>query len=119
MHDSQVFGKILDPANEGNGVWADSAYRSAERIEWLFRNGYEPHLQRKAQRGVPLTEWQRLGNRIRSRIRSRVEHIFGVQARRMGDTILRGIGIGRARCRIGLRNLAYNLTRYALLVQTA
>ena len=29
VHDSQALGDILDVDNEGDGVWADSAYRSA------------------------------------------------------------------------------------------
>ncbi len=35
---------------------------------------------------------------------------------KMGDTILRCIGQTRARCKIGLRNLSYNIDRYAMLV---
>ncbi len=50
--------------------------------------------------------------------RSRVEHIFGVQTQRAGNLILRGVGIVRAKVKIGLRNLAYNLDRYATLVLT-
>ena len=30
VHDSQKLGDVLDPANTASGVWADSAYRSAE-----------------------------------------------------------------------------------------
>ena len=40
-------------------------------------------------------------------------------ARRMGDKLLRTVGLARAAVKIGLRNLSYNLDRYALLVQAA
>jgi len=41
--------------------------------------------------------------------------VFGVQAQMAGSLILRCIGIMRARINIGLRNLADNLNRYAVL----
>ena len=70
--------------------------------------------QEEAQQ-IPLTESQKESNREKSKIRSRVEHIFGVQSQRAGSLLLRGIGIVRAKTKIGLRNLSYNLSRYALL----
>ncbi|WP_217641261.1 transposase [Desulfobacula phenolica] len=63
-----------------------------------------------------MTEWEKQGNRTRSRIRSRIEHIFGVQAMTAGSLIVRTIGLARAKAKIGLRNLAYNMTRYKTLV---
>ena len=56
--------------------------------------------------------WRGVVSCVRS---GRVEHVFGVQSQRAGGLLLRGIGIVRARAKIGLRNLAYNLSRYALL----
>ena len=34
---------------------------------------------------------------------------------RTGSTVMRGIGAVRIRAKIGLRNMAYNMTRYAML----
>lgn len=115
VHDSNVFEVLLDPNNSSKDVWADSAYRSSESIKSLEANGYREHLQRKGTRSHKLTNWEQRGNRTRSKIRSRVEHIFGVQAQRAGNTILRGIGLIRAGTKIGLRNLAFNLDRYGTL----
>lgn len=56
------------------------------------------------------------GNKTRSRVRSRVEHIFGVQAQKAGTLILRTVGIARAFVKIGLRNLAYNMDRVGTLL---
>jgi len=36
-----------------------------------------------------------------------------IQAMRTGDLIIRTIGLARAKVKLGLRNLAYNLERYA------
>lgn len=118
VHDSQVFIELLDPENTSADVFADSAYRSAETLGHLDLLWYREHLQRKGHRGRPLSSWEKQGNHTRSKTRSRVEHIFGIQAMKMGDTILRCIGLVRARCKIGLRNLAYNLDRYAMLRTT-
>ncbi|MBW2328832.1 MAG: transposase [Deltaproteobacteria bacterium] len=59
-------------------VWADSAYRSGDAIDRLKSIGYRVHLQRIGSRNCKLTKWEQQGNRIISRIRSQVEHIFGV-----------------------------------------
>ena len=119
LHDSQVFEELLDPTNTSREVWADSAYRSQESMERLTALGYREHLQRKGRRAHPLTDWEKKGNHTRSKTRSRVEHIFGMQSMRAGgNLIIRAIGISRARAKIGLRNLAYNISRYAKLCST-
>jgi len=115
VHDSNVFEELLDPKNSSKDVWADSAYRSQESMEKLKQNGYREHIQRKGSRSRKLTKWEIQGNRTRSKTRSRVEHIFGVQAQRAGNMVLRCIGIIRAGTKIGLRNLAFNLDRYGTL----
>jgi len=115
VHDSQVFEALLDEDNSSRDVWADSAYRSEEKVEVLEKDGYREHLQRKGCKHKALTEREKRGNRTRSRIRSRVEHVFGAQAMRAGDLILRTIGLVRAKAKIGLRNLVYNLDRFCVL----
>jgi transposase, IS5 family len=54
------------------------------------------------------------GNTSRARVRSRVEHVFAAQKCRLG-LVIRSIGVVRARMKIGLANLTYNLTRLAWL----
>ncbi len=115
VHDSRQFEKLLDENNTSREVWADSAYRSEGRLAELERRGFRERLQRKGCRNKPLSEREKRGNRTRSKVRSRVEHVFGVQAMRAGNLLLRTIGQVRASCVIGLRNLAYNLDRYAML----
>jgi IS5 family transposase len=118
VHDSQVFEDLLDENNSSRDVYADSAYRSGESIERLAELGFREHLQRKGCKNRKLTKWEQQGNRTRARKRSRIEHVFGVQAMMAGNLILRCIGMIRARVKIGLRNLAYNINRYALLETT-
>ena len=116
-HDSNVFEELFRE-NTSRAVYADSAYRSAGNLENLARAGYREHIQRKGSRNHPLTAREKEGNRTRSRIRSRVEHVFGIQSQRAGRLLLRSIGLARAKVKIGLRNLAYNIDRMSLLLST-
>jgi IS5 family transposase len=118
VHDSQVFEDLLDTDNTSLDVYADSAYWSKESLELLSEQGFRQHLQRKGCRHRKLTEREKRGNHTRSKTRCRVEHVYGVQAMMAGDLILRCIGIIRARAKIGLRNLAYNMFRYKTLAAT-
>jgi len=115
VHDSNVFEELLDQKNSCRDVWADSAYRSQDKLEKLAKQGFREHLQRKGCRNKKLTQRELQGNHTRSKIRSRVEHIFGVQSQRAGCLIVRVIGLTRAAAKIGLRNLAYNIDRFSLL----
>ena len=115
VHDSQVFYAVLDPDNADPEVWADSAYRSEETEAVLAQAGYVSHIQEKGQAGKPLSDEQHRHNRQRSRIRARVEPVFGFQENSLGGKRARTLGLARARLKIGLMNLAYNLCRYVHL----
>ena len=115
VHDSNHFVDLLDMDNSSQDVWADSAYRSEEHLEVLSSLGFREHIQRKGYRGRPLSDRERRGNRTRSAVRSRVEHIFGAMLSKAGNLVMRCIGMSRAKTTIGLRNLTYNLGRYAFL----
>jgi hypothetical protein len=52
----------------------------------------------------------RRANAAKSKIRSRIEHVFAEQKDRMG-LFIRTIGIARARVKIGMANLVYNFKR--------
>lgn len=115
LHDSNVFEELLGEDNACRAVWADSAYRVPRILDFLEQWGFREHIQRKGARGRKLSEREQRGNRTRSKIRSRVEHVFGIQAMRAGRLLVRSIGIARARCKIGLRNPAYNPDRFVTL----
>ena len=75
----------------------------------------DSHIHEKGSRAAPLTEEQQASNRNKSKVRARVEHIFGAQAA-MGGHVVRTIGIERAKVKVGLMNLAYNMKRLVQLV---
>ena len=67
---------------------------------------------RRVFRGHPLNEEQKQNNRSKSKIRSRVEHVFGFVERSMGCLVFLGIGIVRARANVAMTNLTYNIARF-------
>src|SRR5262245_27489686 len=73
VHDSQKLDDVLDLSNTGDGVWADSAYRSAQIEAGLKAKGLQSHIHRRAARNRPLSERQKSANTTRSRVRARVD----------------------------------------------
>ena len=114
VHDSQVFDKLVDKNDEA--VLADSAYLSEEAREHLLECNCEDFIQLKGYRNQPLSEEEKKTNKLRSRIRVRVEHVFGRMSQMAMDR-LRTIGKERAHHQIGLSNLVYNMDRYAFLMR--
>ena len=116
VHDSQRFEEMLDSKASDRGVWADSAYVSEEHLAKLREMGLEPHLCEKGYREHPLTDEQKQSNREKSRVRSRVEHVFGqISQTCRGRRTLFTIGLLRAEVKICFQNLAYNMFRLAIL----
>ena len=106
---------MIDPDNTNADVWADSAYRSRETECKLKSRGHRGHIHHKGKRNKPLSERKQAVNQKRSRIRARVEHVFGYQENSMGGKLIRTIGLARASAKIGLMNLGYNMKRLVYL----
>ena len=114
VHDSNVFEELLDPDNGSADVWADSAYSSQEKEENLADLGYRSKVHRKGKRGKPLSDRSKKANTKKSKVRCRVEHVFGSQ-RDLRKKAIRSIGIMRARTEIGMMNIVYNMRRLCFL----
>ena len=113
-HDSRVFEELLDERNSSGEVWGDSAYFSREHEELLRAGGWRSRIHRKANRNRPLGARSREANRKRSKVRASVEHVFA-QHEAMGGKRVRTVGMARARVKIGMMNLVYNMRRLAWL----
>jgi transposase, IS5 family len=119
VHDSQKFDELLNQGNTSADVYADSAYRSAETETKLNSRGFRSRIHRRASRNHPLSKAQENANRRKSRVRARIEHVFGAQQTAPGGRIIRTIGIARATVKIGLQNLVYNIRRLVTLERMA
>lgn len=115
VHDSQKLEALLDPCNTRQSAWADSAYRSQDSDALLRGRWIVNRIHYRSWHGAGLPEWQKETNRRRSKIRARVEHVFGHQVKSMRMTVVRGIGLARASLKIGLANLVYNMSRLVQL----
>ena len=125
--DGAQLSTVVVPGNTGSTVWADTAYRSKSEEDfanmdrthvcptneaWLDKNGYRSDIHHKKPKGRPMSEATSRANGRRSKIRAIVEHVFAHQKARMG-LFIRTIGIDRARIKIGMVNLVYNINRFA------
>lgn len=112
-HDGAQLDRLVRRDIMATGVWADSAYRSKKNEDWLSKHGLVSHIHRKKPPGKPMPDHIRRGNATRSKVRAFVEHVFADQKHRMGMKI-RTIGIDRAKIKIGLCNIAYNIRRLVM-----
>ena len=113
-HDGARLAEVVDADNTAADVWADTAYRSAKNEARLAARGLVSRIHRKKPQGRPMSVLTRRGNARKSAVRSAVEHVFARQKGPMG-LVVRTIGIARARVKIGLANLAYNMKRLVWL----
>jgi len=116
-HDGARLEDVLDRSNTASDIWADTAYRSAKNEAWLASRGLVSRIHRKKPAGRPMPARTRQANARKSAVRSAVEHVFARQKGPMA-LVVRTIGIARARVKIGLANLAYNIRRYVWLSTT-
>lgn len=115
VHDSQPFENLIDYLNGLAKLWADSAYISVDILNFLKGKEIEPEINEKAYRNKPLTDAQKESNRIKSKTRARVEHVFGFIENSLKAGMIRTIGFIRAKSQIAMINLTYNLFRFCQL----
>jgi IS5 family transposase len=112
VHDSQLIPSLLDPENTDDIVWGDSAFAGMKFAELLELGGFESNIHEKGSRHHPLCEEAKERNKVRSKIRAKVEHAFGGMVTWMKGKLTRRIGLDRTRAWWGLRNLTFNFMRY-------
>ena len=112
VHDSQPMPTMINETDKA--VYADSAYWGSVVAEALPQN-VENCIQERGTKKQPLTEEQKASNRIKSKTRCRIEHIFGFMTNSMHGITVRSVGLARAEFNIGLTNLIYNLCRFEFL----
>lgn len=115
VHDSQMMGKLVKKKDAHHEMYADGAHQSAEIREMLEQKKIRNRIHEKGYRNHPLTARQEEKNRLKSKVRARVEHVFGFVVNTMGGFFIRCIGKIRAEAMIGLKNLTYNICRSAQL----
>ena len=97
LHDKHPLPDLLHGAEKQ--VYGDSAYASQEELI----HSKAPHAQDRTNRRVhpasPTVDLERMVNRVKSRVRSRVEHVFAVVKRLWGFSKVRYRGLAKNGCR--------------------
>jgi IS5 family transposase len=115
INDSQVFIDLINEKDKD--IKVDSGY-SGEEYKKVILEKYPDiklHICARPYRNKPLTEEAKESNKLISKIRCRIEHIFGYMTRFMGNLTARCHGIERITSHICNKNLAYNIKRYVYL----
>lgn len=110
VHDSNVIQPLLEGSDRGQDLYLDAGYEAKEDV--VKENGMNPIICEKGHRNHPLTDEQKRNNRTKSKARCRIEHIFGFIEGAMNGSLVRSIGMVRAKAANALTNLVYNIFRY-------
>ena len=115
VHDSKALNWVLnEEEDEGRVLYADSAYAGKELEETVRSFNVTPCFCEKGRVNHPLTAEQKTNNRKKSKIRCRVEHVFGFIQTVFTGSFVRSIGFKRAEAHNWLTMLGYNLCRQEL-----
>ena len=113
-YDGALLPALLDRTNTASEVWADTSYRSRANERHLADSGLRSQIHRKKPKGKPMPANTARANGRKSKVRAAVEHVFAHQKGPMG-LVIRTIGLARARVKIGLANLVFNMKRMVWL----
>lgn len=116
VHDSRALAWMLNEEEDaGRTLFADSAY-SGKNLEELTRSfNVNPCFCEKGYANTPLTELQQKLNHLKSKIRCRIEYVFGYIETVFKGSFVRSIGLKRAAFHSWLTALAYNVFRRQVL----
>lgn len=111
VHDSQVLEQLLENKDKEQKLYADSAYTGEDQEKVIAKKKMINKIHEKGYRNKELTKTQIRENKRKSKVRARVEHVFGFIENNMSGSYIRTIGKNRAEAIIGLINLTYNIFR--------
>jgi len=116
ISDNHMADLLLDKKEDGGQpLYGDSAYSTKELYECYKKKNIISKVIRQGYRYKALTKAEKKANRKNSRIRGRIEHVFGFMTNSMNGMFLRYRNFIRNRIGIGLMNLTYNLFRLVQL----
>lgn len=115
VHDSQALDALL---REGDPMtWLDAGYAGKPCADLLAAKKIPAKVCGKGSRNNPLKPGQKRSNKAKSRVRSRVEHVFGFMTGSMKAMYKKHVGIVRNRGAIIMTNLVYNMMRTEQIIR--
>ena len=116
VNDGTMAWELLDERDQGQDLYADKGYAWEDVKEGVALAKMNDRIHKKACKGRPLNEQDKLHNTELSRTRARVEHVFGSMNKQLHGLSVRCIGLARATFQVGLTNLCYNILRSLHLI---
>lgn len=111
VHDSQTIENLLDKKDADEDFYGDSAYTGQKQQDIISEKDMIDKTCKKGYKNSPLSQEDHAINKEKSRVRSRVEHVFGFMEGSMNGMSLYAIGMKRIEGIVGLMNLTYNMFR--------
>ncbi|WP_345419632.1 IS5 family transposase [Halioxenophilus aromaticivorans] len=93
VHDSVILGDLLH--GDESRVWGDSAYAGQGGVIAEHAPRAKDFTNKKGSRNVTLSDRDRAKNRNKSKVRAKVEHLFGVMKGQFGFTKVRYKGLDK------------------------
>lgn len=116
VSDRHIVRSLLDKREDaGQSLYGDAAYNDKKLCEFYEETGVINRTNVQGYKNRKLTAHARKQNRNKSKVRSRVEHIFGFMANSMRSKYLRYRSFVRNEAALGLINITYNLFRLVQL----
>ena len=112
VHDTGGIEPLLEEKDKGQDMYLDAGYVGDTVSDAVKAVGMTPVVCEKGYRNRPLTDEQKANNRRKSKVRCRVEHVFGFMEGAMGGLVVRSIGLERAKANVALTSLVYNVCRF-------
>lgn len=112
VHDAGGVEPLLNEKDKGQDIYMDAGYVGPSVSDAVRAAGMNPVVCEKGYRNRPLTEEQKENNRRKSKVRCRIEHIFGFMEGTMGGLVVRSIGLERAKANVAMTCLVYNVFRF-------
>lgn len=110
VYESEVADALV--CGDEQAVYADRAYESTRRRQWLRAQGINDRIMHRANKHQPeLTVWQHRRNALIEQQRALVEKVFGTLKRSYGYQRVRYCGLGRNAVEMWFKLMAYNLRK--------
>ena len=115
VNDTEVGDELI--SGDEKAVYADRAYDTHKRRGKLKGMGIEDRIMKRGNKHHPeVSEEDRRKNELISKVRSRVEKVFGTLKRTYGYSRVRYMGLERNTTEMRLKCMAYNLRRAERMV---
>ena len=119
-HETNYLAACLSKSNlsPGSEVLADKGYASKSNNALLAQKKLKNRICSKGSRAHPLSSWAKLRNTLISKVRYRIERVFGSIKRWFQGGVCRYVGQAKTHSQHVLEALAYNLYRLPRIVMS-